>query len=91
VIARDWLREQLAELAPLAAERDLAPVLAPLETVLDNGNQAMRWLAGQGAGLSIRELLSQEIQAMADQETALLEATGRLDATGTVGGPSPLG
>ena len=91
VIARDWLREQLAELAPLAAERHLAPVLAPLETVLDNGNQAMRWLAGQGTGLSIRELLSREIQAMADQETALLEATGLLDATGTDGGPSPLG
>ena len=91
VIARHWLREQLAELAPLAAERDLAPVLAPLETVLNNGNQAMRWLAGQGAGLSIRGLLSWEIQAMADQETALLEATGLLDATGTVGGPGPLG
>jgi predicted glutamate--cysteine ligase len=91
VIARHWLREQLAELAPLAAERDLAAVLAPLENVLDNGNQAMRWLAGQGAGLSIRELLSREIQAMAEQETALLKATGLLDATGTVGGPGPLG
>jgi predicted glutamate--cysteine ligase len=91
VIARHWLREQLAELAPLADELGLGAVLAPLQNVLDSGNQAMRWLAGQGAGLSIEELLSREIQAMADQETALLEATGLLDATGTVGVPHPLG
>jgi hypothetical protein len=60
-------------------------VLAPLHTVLDLGNQAMRWLAGQRAGLSISTLLSQEIQTMANQETALLEAFG------TVGQQGPLG
>ncbi len=91
VPARDWLGEELEALAPLATELGLATVLAPLENVLANGNQAMRWLAGQRAGLSIGELLSQEIQAMANQETALLEATGLLDATGTVGVPGPLG
>ncbi|WP_094560025.1 glutamate--cysteine ligase [Synechococcus sp. 8F6] len=91
VTARHWLREHLAELTPLADELGLSAVLAPLQNVLDNGNQAMRWLAGLEAGLSIEELLSREIQAMADQETALQEATGLLDATGTVGGPSPLG
>jgi hypothetical protein len=60
-------------------------VLAPLHGVLDHGNQAMRWLAGQRAGQSISGLLSQEIEAMAHQETALLEAFG------TVGRPGPLG
>jgi predicted glutamate--cysteine ligase len=91
VPARDWLNGELEELAPLAAELGLTTVLAPLENVLVNGNQAMRWLAGQRAGLSIGELLSREIQAMADQETALLEATGLLDTTGTVGELGPLG
>ena len=85
VSARDWLRRELAALAPLARELGLEPVLAPLENVLDQGNQAMRWLAGQRAGLSIGAMLSQDIQAMAEQETALLEAIG------TVDGPSPLG
>ena len=85
VSARDWLRAELAALAPLAVELGLATVLAPLHTVLDHGNQAMRWLAGHRAGLSISTLLSQEIQAMANQETALLEAFG------TVGRPGPLG
>ena len=85
VSAADWLRAELAALAPLAAELGLATVLAPLHGVLDHGNQAMRWLAGQRAGLSISDLLSQEIEAMAHQETALLEAFG------TVGRPGPLG
>ncbi|MEB3355081.1 MAG: glutamate--cysteine ligase [Cyanobacteriota bacterium] len=85
VSAQDWLRAELAALAPLAVELGLATVLAPLHTVLDHGNQAMRWLAGHRAGLSISTLLSQEIQAMANQETALLEAFG------TVGRPGPLG
>jgi len=85
VSATDWLRAELAALAPLAAELGLATVLAPLYGVLDHGNQAMRWLAGQRAGQSISALLSQEIEAMAHQETALLEAFG------TVGRPGPLG
>ena len=85
VCAQDWLRAELAALAPLAVELGLATVLAPLNTVLDLGNQAMRWLAGQRAGLSISTLLSQEIQTMANQETALLEAFG------TVGQQGPLG
>lgn len=85
VSAQDWLRAELAALAPLAVELGLVTVLAPLHTVLDHGNQAMRWLAGHRAGLSISTLLSQEIQAMANQETALLEAFG------TVGRPGPLG
>jgi predicted glutamate--cysteine ligase len=85
VSAADWLRAELAALAPLAAELGLGTVLAPLHGVLDHGNQAMRWLAGQRAGQSISGLLSQEIEAMAHQETALLEAFG------TVGRPGPLG
>ncbi|MEX0589093.1 MAG: glutamate--cysteine ligase [Cyanobium sp.] len=85
VQAKTWLREELANLAPLARELGLDTVLAPLQAVLDHGNQAMRWLAGQREGLSIQTLLSQEIQAMANQEKALLEAIG------TVGTPGPLG
>ena len=85
VSAQDWLRAELAALAPLAVELGLATVLAPLHTVLDHGNQAMRWLAGERAGLSISTLLSQEIQAMANQERDLLEAFG------TVGPPGSLG
>ena len=83
--ARDWLAEELADLAPLAEELGLTRVLAPLQGVLEQGNQAMSWLAGHQAGLSIPTLLNQTVEAMASQEAELLEAIA------TDGGPGPLG
>ena len=83
--ARDWLAQELADLAPLAEELGLTRVLAPLQGVLNQGNQAMSWLAGHQAGLSIPTLLNQTVEAMASQEAELLEAIA------TDGVPGPLG
>ena len=83
--ARDWLVQELADLAPVAEELGLTRVLAPLQGVLDQGNQAMSWLAGHQAGLSIPTLLNQTVEAMESQEAELLEAIA------TDGGPGPLG
>ena len=74
VQARAWLLQELTDLAPLAQELGLTRVLAPLQCVLDHGNQAMAWLAGHRAGLPIPTLLCQTVQAMAIQEAELLEA-----------------
>ena len=85
ILVRDWLAQELADLAPLAEELGLSRVLAPLQGVLDQGNQAMSWLAGHQAGLSIPTLLNQTVEAMASQEAELLEAIA------TDGVPGPLG
>ena len=85
ILVRDWLAQELADLAPLAEELGLSRVLAPLQGVLDQGNQAMGWLAGHQAGLSIPTLLNQTVEAMASQEEELLEAIA------TDGVPDPLG
>ena len=85
ILVRDWLAQELADLAPLAEELGLSRVLAPLQGVLDQGNQAMGWLAGHQAGLSISTLLNQTVEAMASQEAELLEAIA------TDGVPGPLG
>ncbi|MCP9804331.1 glutamate--cysteine ligase [Cyanobium sp. T1G-Tous] len=85
ILVRDWLAQELADLAPLAEELGLSRVLAPLQGVLDQGNQAMGWLAGHQAGLSIPTLLNQTVEAMASQEAELLEAIA------TDGMPGPLG
>lgn len=82
---RAWLAQELVDLAPLAEELGLSRVLAPLQGVLKHGNQAMGWLAGHQAGLSIPTLLNQTIEAMASQEAELLEAIA------TDGVPGPLG
>ncbi len=85
ILVREWLAQELADLAPLAEELGLSRVLAPLQGVLDQGNQAMSWLAGHQAGLSIPTLLNQTVEAMASQEAELLEAIA------TDGVPGPLG
>ena len=85
ILVREWLAQELADLAPLAEEMGLSRVLAPLQGVLDQGNQAMGWLAGHQAGLSIPTLLNQTVEAMASQEAELLEAIA------TDGVPGPLG
>ncbi|MEB3330866.1 MAG: glutamate--cysteine ligase [Synechococcaceae cyanobacterium] len=68
--ARDWIRDQLESLAPLAMEEGLSTVLAPLEAVLNEGNQAMRWLKRHACGDSIAAILSDEAEAMVQQEEA---------------------
>ena len=85
ILVREWLAQELADLAPLAEELGLSRMLAPLHGVLDQGNQAMSWLAGHQAGLSIPTLLNQTVEAMASQEAELLEAIA------TDGVPGPLG
>ena len=85
VLAKSWLLEELAALAPMASELGLTQLLAPLGGVLEQGNQAMRWLAGHQAGVPISKLLSLEIAAMATREVELLEAIA------TDAGPLPLG
>ena len=85
ILVRDWLAQELADLAPLAEELGLSRVLAPLQGVLDQGNQAMGWLAGHQAGLSIPTLLNQTVEAMASQEAELLEAIATDGVPGHLG------
>ena len=85
IMVREWLARELADLSALAAELGLSRVLAPLQGVLDRGNQAMGWLAGHQAGLSIPTLLNQTVEAMASQEAELLEAIATDRVPGSLG------
>jgi hypothetical protein len=69
--ALDWIRRDLAALAPLADQLNLAPTLAPLQTVLEGGNQAMRWLARQAEGMPIAAIVAASTASMAQRETEL--------------------
>lgn len=68
---RQWIEAGLEELRPLARQLELEHRVAPLERVLEQGNQAMRWLAQHRAGASIAAILSAEAEAMAAQEQRL--------------------
>ena len=69
--AADWIRRDLASLAPLAEQLNLAGTLAPLDAVLSGGNQAMRWLQREGEGLPIAAIVAASAAAMAERESAL--------------------
>jgi predicted glutamate--cysteine ligase len=68
---RQWIEEGLGELRPLARQQQLELLLEPLERVLHDGNQAMRWLAQHRGGASIAAILSSEAEGMAAQEQRL--------------------
>jgi predicted glutamate--cysteine ligase len=84
VIARDWIAAELEAMAPLAAELGLQGVLAPVQQVLSQGNQAMQWLAAHAAGRSVAMLVADGAAAMAALE-ARLNAGLATDRTGTLG------
>ena len=68
--AADWIRRDLAALAPLAEQLNLAATLEPLQTVLRQGNQAMRWLQREAEGLPIATIVAASAAAMAEREAA---------------------
>ncbi len=84
VIARDWIAAELEAMAPLASELGLQGVLAPVQQVLSQGNQAMQWLAAHNAGASVAALVAEGAAAMAALE-ARLNAGLATDRAGTLG------
>lgn len=83
--AREWIRQLLAETAPLARELGLGGRLAPLEALLRQGNQAMVWLRRKQSGASIRAILSEAVTSMADQEQQLAATVGTDPSLGRLG------
>ncbi len=69
--AADWIRRDLAAMAPLAEQLNLGPSLAPLQSVLSSGNQAMRWLRRHAAGMPVAAIVAASAAAMAERETQL--------------------
>ena len=75
---RDWILELLESVAPLACEMEMTRVLQPIYSVLDQGNQAMKWLDGYSCGSSIKQLIQESIADIKDEETAYLTNRGSL-------------
>ncbi len=70
---RDWIKELLFEVTPLAKELDMFDLLQPIESVLTNGNQSMKWLQSYAKGESIKSLLQKGIGEMEREETNCIQ------------------
>ncbi len=66
---RDWIRELVKDVTPLAEELDMYGLLKPIESVLTKGNQAMIWLDSYEKGSSIESVLQQSIREMEQEES----------------------
>ena len=78
VECRRWIEELLDQISPLAQEHNLQNQLRPLVHLLENGNQAMRWLNAVEAGTSISDLLKRGGEAMSLQEARTTPLKGSL-------------
>ena len=70
---RDWIKEVLLDVTPLAKELDMLELLQPIESVLINGNQSMIWLDSYAKGVSIQSLLQNGISEMEREETNFIQ------------------
>jgi len=70
---RDWIKELLSDVTPLAKELNMFELLQPIEYVLNNGNQSMRWLDSYSKGVSIQSLLQKGISEMEREETNFIQ------------------
>ena len=73
ITCREWINELLLDVTPLAKELDMFQLLQPIESVLTNGNQSMRWLDSYFKGVSIQSLLQQGIDEMKREETNFIQ------------------
>ena len=70
---RDWIKELILDVTPLAKELDMLELLQPIESVLSNGNQSMRWLDSYSNGVSIQTLLQHGMGEMEREETNFIQ------------------
>ena len=70
---RNWIKEVLLDVTPLAKELDMLELLQPIESVLINGNQSMIWLDSYAKGVSIQSLLQNGISEMEREETNFIQ------------------
>ena len=69
--ARRWLEQELDALAPLAADLGLTTALSPLKNLLEQGNQAMRWLGRHRRGDAIATIVADAAAELAEREEQL--------------------
>ena len=71
ITARDWINQIYDEVYPIAKKQGFACFLSPLKKILREGNTAQKWLALHQQGLSLPDIIQQDIQHIAKQELEL--------------------
>ncbi len=68
IFCRDWIAQLLEEVKPLAINLDLLQLLEPIQKILDNGNQSMKWINAYSNGEGIPLIIQKSIKSMQLEE-----------------------
>ncbi|MGK7874150.1 MAG: glutamate--cysteine ligase [Xenococcaceae cyanobacterium] len=71
ILARDWIEELYQQVLPVAKKRGFSCFLSPVKKILREGNLAQQWLKLYETGLDIRQIITQAIQTVEQQEQEL--------------------
>jgi len=71
--AQHWVQDLHETLWPIAHQHGFSCFLTPIRGILEQGNEAQRWLALHGQGYDVPEILAIAIQAAAEQDQSLAE------------------
>jgi predicted glutamate--cysteine ligase len=71
IVARDWIQSLYEEVWDTAKQEGFSCFLLPLQRILREGNEAMRWIQQTEAGATPTDVVQSAIQEMATQENAL--------------------
>ena len=68
VLCREWIRNLLSNLSSTAEKYNMKHLLNPIYTVLEEGNQSMKWINQYEKGLSIEQIMKISIEDMIRNE-----------------------
>jgi len=68
VICREWIQNLLSDLSSTAEKFNMTHLLKPIYTVLEEGNQSMKWINQYEQGLSIEQIMKISIDDMINKE-----------------------
>ncbi len=68
VICKEWIKNLLSDLSPVAEQFNMKYLLKPIYKVLEEGNQSMKWINQYEKGLSIEQIMKITIDDMINNE-----------------------
>ena len=74
ISCRDWILQLIEEVMPTAQEMDMVDLLSPIYLVLEQGNQAMKWLKLHQSGQSVEDIVRESIVQMEVEENLSTQA-----------------
>ena len=73
ITSKDWLEQLLEDVKPMAIELNMTKTLKPINEVLDQGNQSMKWIDQYKKGKSINTIIQEGIHNMEQEEVMTIK------------------